>query len=199
MRRFKAALIFICFILFFSVFVLWKDANQNQSPEITYGTEFEHNYFTIKKQIQKKYAITSSHIKIIHKERLDPISFVLFSFMDESHHYIGQLSYVDEYPMNNCIPSEKIHALKIHSLKDTTTPFKLMTSMVALDHVNYCFYYGWVNDHSITKIKLDFTDENFEVFPNEQKLFYLLRNKNMNLNKTTALDSNSLVIQEYIY
>ncbi|HSR03389.1 MAG TPA: hypothetical protein VLM88_02220 [Proteiniclasticum sp.] len=195
----RVILTFICFILFFSIFILSKDGKKQLPEEVIYRTEYEHNYFVIKDQIRKNYSISGSHIKIIQKERKDSISFVLFSFMDEEHQYIGQLSYIDDDPDNNKIPSENVHTLKIHSLKDKKTPFKMMTSMIKVDQKDYCFYYGWINDANVKKIEFDFIDKSIDVHPNGQRFFYLLRNKNMKMNKTTALDSNSLVIQEYSY
>jgi hypothetical protein len=199
MKKNRVLLTFICFILFFSIFILSKDANKQNPSEVSYRTEYEHNYFVIKDQIRKNYSISGSHIKIVQKESKDSIAFILFSFMYEDHQYIGQLSYLDDEPDNNRIQSENIHALKIHSLKDKKTPFKMMTSMIKVDQMDYCFYYGWINDTNVKKIEFDFIDKSFEVHPDGQRFFYLLRNKNMKMNKTTALDSNSLVIQEYSY
>ena len=199
MKGKRVILTFICFILFFFLFMLLKEEKKLQPLEVTYRTEYEHNYFVIKEQIRKNYSISGSHIKIIQKERKDSISFVLFSFMDEEHQYIGQLSYDDNNPGNNSIPSENIHTLKIHSLKDNKTPFKMMTSMIKVDQMEYCFYYGWINDINVKRIEFDFIDRSFDVHPDGQRFFYLLRNKNMKMNKATALDSNSLVIQEYSY
>lgn len=199
MKRNRVILTFICFILFSSIFIVLKDEKKQPSPEVAFRTEYEHNYFVIKDQIRKNYSISGSHIKIIQRERKDSISFVLFSFMDEEHQYIGQLFYLDDEPDNNRIPSENVHSLKIHSLKDKKTPFKMMTSMITVDHMDYCFYYGWINDANVKKIEFDFIDKSFDVHPDGQRFFYLLRNKNMKMNKATALDSNSLVIQEYSY
>jgi len=195
----RVVLTFLCFILFFSIFILSNDEKKHQTQEVTYRTEYEHNYFVIKNQIRENYSMSGSHIKIIQKERKDSLSFVLFSFMDGEHQYIGQLSYVDDDPFNERIPSENIHSLKIHSLKDKKTPFKMMTSMIKVNQMDYCFYYGWINDVNVKKIEFDFIDKSFDVHPDGQRFFYLLRNKNMKMNKTTALDSNSLVIQEYSY
>lgn len=199
MDKNRVILTFICFILFLSIFILSKDGKKQVPLEVTYKTEYEHNYFVIKDHIRNNYSISGSHIKIIQKESKDNISFILFSFMDEAHQYIGQLSYLDDDLDDNRIPSEKIHSLTIHSLKDKKTPFKMMTSMIKVDQMDYCFYYGWINDANVKKIEFDFIDKSFDVHPDGQRFFSLLRNKNMKMNKTTALDSNSLVIQEYSY
>ncbi|MFH5834969.1 hypothetical protein ACHAL6_02675 [Proteiniclasticum sp. C24MP] len=202
MKMKKSILMLVCFILFFSGFTFLKDHRKRPPSEVTYKTAYEHNYFVIKDQIRRNYSISSSHIKVLQTEKQDRIRFVLFSFMDETHHYIGQLTYLDENqenPENPRIPEDTVKSLKIHSLKDKKTPFRMMTSMITVDQMEYCFYYGWINDENVQKIEFDFIDARFEVHPDGQKYFHLLRNKNMKMNKTTAFDSNSLVIQEYTY
>lgn len=202
MNRRRMLLVMIFFALFYSGFLLFGEPEKSSPPEVIYETAYEHNYFVIKNQIRKHYSINGSHIKVLETERQDQISFVLFTFMDDRHHYIGQLTYLDgheEDPENPRIAEDGVKSLKIHSLKDQKTPFRMMTSMVTVDQMDYCFYYGWINDSSVQKIRFDFIDERFEVHPEGQKFFHLLRNKNMKMHKTTALDSNSLVIQEYTY
>lgn len=199
MNRKKLVLILLCFILFFSAFVLLKEYKDRLSIEVPYSSATEHNYFAIKRQIQETYSITSSHIKVITTERSSSSHFVLFTFMDERHSYIGQLTYIQEEPDNQRIPEERVQSLKIHSMKDRKTPFRLMTSIITVDQTDYCFYYGWINDMNVRKVEFDFIDARFEIRPDDQNFFYLLRNKNMKMNKTTALDANSLTIQEYTY
>ena len=197
----KKSKIFLLSVLILSLtFILFLAGSGFKDPAApAFSSDYEHNYFVIKEKVQKKYSLESRHIKVISKDTIDDISFVLFTFMDDQYSYIGDLSYSSDSIEEAKIQPETILSLNVHPVNDIETPFTVMKSMVTDDLKDYCFYYGWINNMHIEEIDFAFSDQSINVDTQGKKYYSLLRNKNQKTEKIAAFDLSHAIIHEFTY
>ncbi|HCW74297.1 MAG TPA: hypothetical protein DHM90_11445 [Clostridiaceae bacterium] len=183
--------------LMFILFLAGSGHKDNPSP--IFSSDYEHNYFVIREKVQKKYSLESRHIKVISRDTIDDISFVLFTFMDDNYSYIGDLSYISDSEEETKIKPDTIISLNVHPVNDSDTPFTVRTSMITENQKEYCFYYGWINNMHIDEIDFDFSDQSVNVDTQGKKYYSLLRNRNQKTEKIAAFDLTHTVIHEFKY
>jgi len=186
-------------ILLVSLLLFLSSGLKDQEELSPYSSVYEHNYFTLKDSILKKYSIESRNISIASSTRSDGIAFALFSFNDGRYDYIGNLCYKSFDDQEQRIFPEQILSLSVQPKNDRETPLKVLSSVTRVDGRDYCFYYGWINDRNIHDITLQFKDASYEIHSASSTYFSLLREDNPRMKKITGHGSDEKIIFEHFY
>lgn len=153
-------------------------------------------------RLNKAYGFDAENIQVITVDSSDYYDVMLFTFKHENRNYIGDSGYKQKIGGQKVYSTENMHYINIHMMNDTDTPFTYMSSTSSAKYdeeeppINYYYYYGWINDHQITDVVIDFSDQIMHIKPTDNMYYSSLRINHKYIKSVKGIDYEDKIVHE---